>query len=81
MSDVFNVISERMDAVRKPVLAVLETAHEMPAGPAFMAFAILFETAMRQYDVFLEVSARIAEKQTLDAARELEDAPRIVTSH
>lgn len=81
MSDVFNVISERLEYARKPVVAVLETAHELPAGPAFMAFAILLETAMRQYDVYLEVSARIAEKQTHDAAQELAAAPRVITSH
>jgi hypothetical protein len=77
--DLFNAISEKLEAARKPVQAAVSIAPQLPAGAAFMTFAILLETAMNQYNVFLEVSAQINEARARDAQAELEKAPAIVT--
>lgn len=55
--DAFMVIAQRLDALKRPVAALLPYADKLPAGDAFAAFAMAIEFASSLYERYLERDA------------------------
>lgn len=56
-TDAFIAIAQRLDALKRPVAALLPYADKLPAGDAFAAFAMAIEFASSLYERYLERDA------------------------